>query len=140
MLPALPRLPDVKALIKKEEYFVLHAPRQSGKTTSIKAFVNEINKEGQYYALYCSLEELRANFDFDIGIKLILNIIKQAMTDSNIDALMTARISIADSLLASPDLDMGLAIRVILKAICSSLDKELVFFLMRQTASKIIFC
>ncbi|MDR1080453.1 MAG: hypothetical protein LBQ79_05735, partial [Deltaproteobacteria bacterium] len=33
MIPALPRLPDVSDLIEKKRYFVIHAPRQSGKTT-----------------------------------------------------------------------------------------------------------
>lgn len=31
MLPATERLPEVLALIRREFYFVVHAPRQSGK-------------------------------------------------------------------------------------------------------------
>lgn len=42
--------------IKKEYYFVLHAPRQSGKTTSIIEFVKHLNEEGTYKALYLSTE------------------------------------------------------------------------------------
>ncbi|MDR1871089.1 MAG: ATP-binding protein, partial [Deltaproteobacteria bacterium] len=49
MLPALPRLPEVQDLVNSEEYFVLHAPRQSGKTTSIYAAVDQINAEEKYY-------------------------------------------------------------------------------------------
>ncbi|MDR1871804.1 MAG: ATP-binding protein, partial [Deltaproteobacteria bacterium] len=49
MLPALPRLPAVQDLVNSEEYFVLHAPRQSGKTTSIYAAVDQINAEEKYY-------------------------------------------------------------------------------------------
>ena len=63
MLPPLPRLPDVMGLIAQKQYFVLHAPRQSGKTTTIKAFVDNINEVGSYYALYCSLERLRSITD-----------------------------------------------------------------------------
>ncbi len=36
MLPAAERLPEVMSLIRKEQYFVVHAPRQCGKTTSLK--------------------------------------------------------------------------------------------------------
>ena len=34
--------------IKKKYYFVLHAPRQSGKTTAIIEFVKHLNQEGTY--------------------------------------------------------------------------------------------
>ena len=36
MLPAAERLPEVMSLIRKEQYFVVHAPRQCGKTMSLK--------------------------------------------------------------------------------------------------------
>ena len=42
--------------IKKEYYFVLHAPRQSGKTTAIIEFVKHLNQEGTYKALYLTTE------------------------------------------------------------------------------------
>ena len=32
MLPAMARLPEVVSLIRKEQYFVVHAQRQCGKT------------------------------------------------------------------------------------------------------------
>jgi AAA+ ATPase superfamily predicted ATPase len=60
MLPALPRLPNVRDLINKKRFFILHAPRQSGKTTVIKAAIDSLNNEGSYYALYCSLVFLLA--------------------------------------------------------------------------------
>jgi hypothetical protein len=47
MLPALPRLPDVQYLIDTKKYFVLHASRQSGKSTSIRACTKAFNGEGQ---------------------------------------------------------------------------------------------
>ena len=39
MLPALDRLPDIRRLVNQEQYFVVHAPRQTGKTTALKALV-----------------------------------------------------------------------------------------------------
>ena len=33
MLPALDRLPEIRHLIARRQYFVIHAPRQTGKTT-----------------------------------------------------------------------------------------------------------
>ena len=43
-------------LIKKKYYFILHAPRQSGKTTAIIEFVKHLNLEKNYKALYLSTE------------------------------------------------------------------------------------
>ena len=39
MLPATERLPEVMGLVRRELYFVIHAPRQSGKTTALKQLV-----------------------------------------------------------------------------------------------------
>ena len=59
MLPALDRLPEVRDLVEDEEYFVMHAPRQTGKTTALQALVDEINAKGEKVALYCTLETLQ---------------------------------------------------------------------------------
>ena len=42
--------------IKDELYWVLHAPRQTGKTTFLKSWMKEINASGQALACYVSLE------------------------------------------------------------------------------------
>ncbi len=71
MLPALDRLPGIHRLVDRGQYFVLHAPRQSGKTTAIKALVREINAKGEMVALYCSLETLQGVTDPDkTGLKI----------------------------------------------------------------------
>ena len=59
MLPATERLPEVPRLISRGLYFVVHAPRQSGKTTALKQLVRDINGSGERVALYCSLETLQ---------------------------------------------------------------------------------
>ncbi|NJN18646.1 MAG: ATP-binding protein, partial [Oscillochloris sp.] len=42
MLPATARLPDVMRLITQQSYFVLHAPRQTGKTTAMLSLAQEL--------------------------------------------------------------------------------------------------
>src|SRR5690606_28874433 len=37
MLPVMRRLPRIRRLIERKSYFVLHAPRQVGKTTALLA-------------------------------------------------------------------------------------------------------
>ena len=63
MLPALDRLPGIRRLIARRQYFVIHAPRQTGKTTALKALVREINGKRDMAALYCTLETLQGATD-----------------------------------------------------------------------------
>ena len=65
MLPALDRLPEIRRLVGMERYFVIHAPRQTGKTTALNALVDEINDNGEMVALYCTLETLQNAKDPD---------------------------------------------------------------------------
>lgn len=57
-LPPLSRfdLPEILNLISQKKYFVLHAPRQSGKTSCLLACANYLNKDDRYYALYTNVE------------------------------------------------------------------------------------
>ena len=58
-LSAMERLPEVAALVRKRQYFVVHAPRQCGKTTAFLAFANETNAKRESVAMYCSLETVQ---------------------------------------------------------------------------------
>ncbi|KJJ84736.1 hypothetical protein OMAG_001411, partial [Candidatus Omnitrophus magneticus] len=37
--------------IEKEEYFAIHAPRQTGKTTLLHELAHRLNKEGNYISV-----------------------------------------------------------------------------------------
>jgi hypothetical protein len=47
---------EINRYIKNELYWVLHAPRQSGKTTFLQSWMREINASGQAIACYVSIE------------------------------------------------------------------------------------
>ncbi len=49
-------LEDILMLIRQERYFVLHAPRQTGKTSCLLALRDYLNKEGKYLAVYANVE------------------------------------------------------------------------------------
>ncbi|HLP61772.1 MAG TPA: ATP-binding protein [Candidatus Deferrimicrobium sp.] len=57
MVEPLTRLTDIEGLINNELYFMIHAPRQSGKTTYLHALTRKLNSEGKYIALVVSFEE-----------------------------------------------------------------------------------
>ncbi|HWQ31634.1 MAG TPA: ATP-binding protein [Blastocatellia bacterium] len=66
MLPPLERLPGVRRLIDAQAYFVIHAPRQIGKTTAMLQLARELTTEGRYTALMVSVE-VGAAFNTDPG-------------------------------------------------------------------------
>ena len=51
---------ELETLIAQEKYFVLHAPRQTGKTTSMLALMGHLNSQDRYRALYCNVEAAQA--------------------------------------------------------------------------------
>jgi hypothetical protein len=56
MIPASARLPEVPDLVARDDYFVLHAPRQTGKTTALQALAAELTSSGRYAAVVLSME------------------------------------------------------------------------------------
>jgi AAA-like domain len=54
------RLSSVRTLVEQQKYFILHAPRQTGKTTTMISFVQAMNQEEQYIALYVNVEPAQA--------------------------------------------------------------------------------
>ena len=63
MLPPEARLGPVARLIDEAGYFVVHAPRQCGKTTSFQALAARLTREGTYTALWMSCEMAQAAGD-----------------------------------------------------------------------------
>jgi DNA polymerase III delta prime subunit len=49
-------LSQIYRLIEGEQYFLLHAPRQTGKTTLLHQLAHRLNKEGKYISLVFSVE------------------------------------------------------------------------------------
>jgi hypothetical protein len=66
MLPAMRRLPEVRSLIEEKSYFVVHAPRQVGKTTALLSLAQELRAEGRYTAALVSMEPGQP-FAHDVG-------------------------------------------------------------------------
>ncbi|MBR1726717.1 MAG: AAA-like domain-containing protein, partial [Muribaculaceae bacterium] len=49
-------LDDILELIDRKKYFVLHAPRQTGKTSCLLALRDYLNERGDYIAVYANVE------------------------------------------------------------------------------------
>jgi hypothetical protein len=84
MIDATTRLQGVEELIDKGQYFVIHAARQSGKTTYLQDLTQRLNAGEKYYVLYCSLESVQGVIEPEKGIPEIVRNIKDRLNDTDI--------------------------------------------------------
>ncbi len=60
MVEVEPKFPGLQGLVAQERYFIIHAPRQTGKTTIVNQFVEHLNRQEKYVALYVNVESGQA--------------------------------------------------------------------------------
>ena len=77
-------LDEILTLIQQEKYFILHAPRQTGKTTFLLALADFLNKQGKYKALYTNIENAQAARE---NVKEGMQAILSAMAEDAFDQL-----------------------------------------------------
>jgi type II secretory pathway predicted ATPase ExeA len=119
MIEASSRLSGVERLIDMNQYFVIHAARQSGKTTYLRDLAGRLNASGAYRALYCSLEIAQGIDDPKEGIPSIIKKIKHALSLSDIPR--------KSEFAADADYtDYANALNTELSAFCGLADKPLV--------------
>ncbi len=119
MLPAQTRCKNLVELIAQKQYFVIHAARQTGKTTLLFELERQLNASGKYHVLYCSLEALEGIDNADKGIPAIIG---ELIAEVNIHEALQGR-SFAE--------DMNFpysntALRESLSSFCRKLAKPLV--------------
>jgi len=75
-------LDDVLSLIGQKKYFVLHAPRQTGKTSFLHSLMHYLNKEGKYTCLHINVESAQAARENVMeGIRSILDTLAERALD-----------------------------------------------------------
>ena len=121
MLPAQERCRGILELVDQEQYFVIHAARQSGKTTLLQELTEQINAEGEYSALYCSLESVETIPEPERGIPAIM---RTLATQIRFSPQLSA-ISFAAQLDYA---DFNTVVRESLSLVCRDLEKPLVLF------------
>ncbi|MDR1924299.1 MAG: ATP-binding protein, partial [Planctomycetaceae bacterium] len=121
MLDAISRLGEVLPLVEEGEYFIIHAARQSGKTTFLRAMTKKLNQSGKYYALYCSLENVQGIDDAEKGIPGIIG--------SLLYDLQVSSIPHSDQFAVNANsINNMSALTKVLSDFCSLLDKPFVVF------------
>jgi hypothetical protein len=76
-------LQEIEALIETQRYFVLHAPRQTGKTTVLLALMEHFNAQRRWRCAYANIEAAQAaRGDVDAGIATACHAIARSIEDS----------------------------------------------------------
>ncbi|MGV8110532.1 hypothetical protein [Methanospirillum sp.] len=123
-LPPLTRfnLPEILTLISQEKYFVLHAPRQSGKTSCMLALRDYLNREGRYSVLYINVEIAQtARSDVGRGMKAIISQLAYEADDMVSDPfLLENRVSLLKE--NGEDAVLGVALGLL----CKNMDRPLI--------------
>lgn len=121
MLSPIARLPRVERMIHQKNYFVIHAPRQIGKTTAIRSLAEKLTASGQYTAVVLSAE-VGAPFSQNIGGA------EAAILDAWRDAI-TVRLPSDQQPPEWPSKAPGQRIRAALQAWAVSSPRPLVIFI-----------
>lgn len=117
-------LDDLLTLIRQQRYFVIHAPRQTGKTSCMLALRDYLNQEGDFIAVYANVEGGQASRnDKDTVVKSTIDTltgaIRQIIKNDKADIVRhTVQEIASDSMLTQ-----------YLSLLCQSLDKPLVIIL-----------
>ncbi|MDR1741380.1 MAG: ATP-binding protein [Synergistaceae bacterium] len=115
---------NISALIDQKRYFVLHAPRQTGKTTSLLAMVERINAEGRYRCAYLNVELAQtARSDVNKGMKAILSSLEGVA-----GRYLGCQLSGSPAEIVARN-DGNAALVSELGALCCTLDRPLVLFI-----------
>lgn len=122
MIPPERRLVEARKLVERGLFFVLHAPRQTGKTTLLNTLARALNQEGLFTALVTSVEHLRRLTDIREGN---LSLMHRLYEDSR-DLLPPAEQAPEPSRFSA---DPPSALHAFLRAWAAASTKPLVLFL-----------
>jgi hypothetical protein len=110
---------ELMDLIDTKQYFVIHAARQTGKTTLLYALVDKINAAGDYYAVSCSLETVQSFVEPERGIPAIIDNMAFSLERHGLPGGFAKNVDKSS---------ISMAVGSALTAYCGALDKPLVIF------------
>ncbi|WP_430932285.1 AAA-like domain-containing protein [Saccharicrinis sp. 156] len=78
-------LEEIEFLIAQKKYFIMHAPRQTGKTSCLLALREYLNSQDDYFALYINVEAGQAyRNNIDAVQRVIIKEIEEQLKQSDI--------------------------------------------------------
>ena len=125
MLPAERRLGEIRPLIQLKAFFVVHAPRQSGKTTSFASLARTLTAEGNLAALHASCKPAASSgADLDRGMSALVRAI-----DEEARYQLAVELQPAQGPEAFTSIEAELRLRIFLSRWCAACPRPVVLFL-----------
>ena len=119
-------LNEIMDLIQQQKYFILHAPRQTGKTSCLLALRDYLNEQGDYIAVYANVEAGQAaRNDVDAVIHAAVGTIAErvgTVLDNDLAWDIYKE-------LCRKDVQVNMMLTSFLKRLCETLDKPLLLFI-----------
>ena len=120
-------LEEIEMLIYQRKYFVLHAPRQTGKTTCLLALRDYLNSRSEFIAVYANVEAGQAarNEMAEVVKATTETIASRACTvmNSNLPA------EVLSGVIQDRNTSAANMLATYLKALCEALPRPLILFL-----------
>lgn len=119
-------LEEIINFIAQEKYFILHAPRQTGKTSCMLALQKKLNFEKNYYSVYANIETAQtARNDVKQGIFTVLGEISNRLFDCFTDEDTSFLSDLPSSKEMIESYSPNIALNEYLKLLCSKLPRPL---------------
>ena len=118
-------LEEIELLIYQRKYFVLHAPRQTGKTSCLLALRDYLNARGEYYVVYANVEAGQAyrnqveKVTFAVAETIANEAAEVVGTNLPVEIFSEVRVNTIDANVIINYLDK----------LCKALDRPLILFL-----------
>jgi hypothetical protein len=114
---------EILTLIEQQKYFILHAPRQTGKTSCMLALRDYLNAEGRYLCVYANFEAAQtARNNVQTGMRSVLAEL-HSRTETALGGVCPVALKDYTSKVEENALNLYLA------DICESLDKSLILLI-----------
>ena len=119
-------LDEILMLIRQRKYFVLHAPRQTGKTSCLLALRDYLNRQGQYICVYANVEAGQAARN---DVKEVVETTASAIAYRTEMVLKSRMPRELLQQLKKEDVSPGSFLTNYIRALCEALPKPLVLFI-----------
>ena len=119
-------LDEILGLIHQRKYFVLHAPRQTGKTSCLLALRDYLNRRGQYICVYANVEAGQAARN---DVKEVVETTASAIAYRTEMVLKSRMPRELLQQLKKEDVSPGSFLTDYIRALCWALPKPLVLFI-----------
>ena len=119
-------LDEILMLIRQRKYFVLHAPRQTGKTSCLLALRDYLNRQGQYICVYANVEAGQAARN---DVKEVVETTAYTIASRTNMVLKTEMPYEIYQRLKQANVSPGSFLTNYIRALCEALPKPLVLFI-----------